>query len=326
MRKLDKLYEYTDRIDNTDDYVYYEVEEVTSRIALCTLSAINWGNIKKPEDFEKPCDLAVRALDALLSYQEYPKIEAELATDEFRTLGVGLINLAYFLAKNNMKYDNEGANLVNEYMEAMSYYLIKASVKLAEEYGSCSLSQESKYGRGVFPHEVRKKNVDQLIDTELKMDWESLREDMLKYGIRNAAVMAAMPSESSSQLANATNGVEPPRALVSEKSSKDGALTQVVPEYHKLKNKYDLLWDQETPKGYLTVMAAIQKFTDQSISANTSYNPENFPGGKIPLQTLIGDIFFAYKYGMKNLYYSNTHDQAGEVNLDDEEACDSCTL
>jgi ribonucleoside-diphosphate reductase alpha chain len=318
---------------------FESLDDENGRIALCTLSAINWGNIKNPKDFEKPCELAVRALDNLLSYQDYPMIQAELATKEFRTLGVGVINLAYFLAKNGVKYDESAFELVDEYMEAMSYYLIKASVQLAKEKGACELSHETKYGQGIFPYETRKKTVDEIVPHKERLDWDGLRKEVLEYGIRNATLMALMPSESSSQLSNATNGVEPPRAFISEKASKDGVLKMVVPEYYHLRNKYDLLWDQKSPEGYLKIMAIIQKWIDQTISTNTSYNPENFPEGKLPLQELIKDLVLCYKYGLKTLYYNNTHDGATDENEADipevkeaiesvevEEECDSCVL
>lgn len=319
---------------------FQSMDDEDGRIALCTLSAINWGNIKKPEDFEKPCELAVRALDALLSYQDYPLIQAELATKEFRTLGVGIINLAYFIAKNNMKYDETAYEKIDEYMEAMAFYLTKASVQLAKEFGPCELSHETKYGKGLFPWESRKKAVDALTPHKLSQDWESLRADMLKYGIRNATLMALMPSETSSQLANATNGIEPPRALVSEKSSKDGVMKQVVPEIHRLKNKYDLLWDQKSPMGYINITLVIQKWVDQAISTNVSINPENFPNNKISLKELIEYLLIYYQKGGKLLYYHNTNDGAtddfnntdeadiidGEVTELEEEGCVSCTL
>lgn len=295
---------------------FEQLDDENGRIALCTLSAVNWGNIKKPEDFEKPCELAVRALDELLSYQDFPAIQAELSTREFRTLGVGIINLAYFLAKNGVKYDESALELVDEYMEAMTYYLIKASVQLAKEKGPCELSHETKYGKGIVPFETRKLDVDELIPMVQRMDWNGLKKDLMEYGIRNATLCAMMPSETSSQLSNATNGVEPPRGFISEKSSKDGVLKQVVPEYHRLKNRYDLLWDQTSPEGYLKIMAVLQKWTDQTISTNTSYNPENYDNGKIPQTELMRHILLAYKYGLKTLYYMNSYDGAGEQESD----------
>jgi ribonucleoside-diphosphate reductase alpha chain len=323
---------------------FESLSDENGRIALCTLSAINWGNIRKPEDFEKPCELAVRALDNLLSYQEYPMLQAEFSTQEFRTLGIGVINLAYFLAKNGVRYDDSALALVDEYMEAMSYYLIKASVQLAKEKGPCDLSHETKYGMGIFPFETRKESVDELVPHQTRYDWDALREEVKEYGIRNATLMALMPSESSSQLSNATNGVEPPRGFISEKASKDGVLKMVVPEYYHLRNKYDLLWDQKSPEGYIKIMAIIQKWIDQTISSNTSYNPENYPDGKLPLQELIKDLVMCYKYGLKTLYYNNTNDGAtdeiddglhrpdtkvsaveSETN-EEEEECDSCVL
>lgn len=318
---------------------FQSMDDENGRIALCTLSAINWGNIKSPEDFEKPCELAVRSLDALLSYQDFPLIQAKKSTEEFRTLGVGIINLAYFLAKNNLKYDENALDKVQEYMEAMSYYLIKASVQLAKEYGPCDLWQETKYGQGVFPWEVRKKEFDEILPLKNRLDWEALRAEMLQYGIRNATLMALMPSETSSQLANATNGIEPPRALVSEKSSKDGRLPQVVPEILKLKNKYDLLWDQKSPLGYLFISLALQRYIDQAISTNVSINPENYENNKVSLKELIQHLLIYYKNGGKLLYYHNTYDGANDEFSEEEkpetplsesataeEDCDSCKI
>lgn len=321
---------------------FNSVDDENGRIALCTLSAINWGNIKKPEDFEKPCELAVRALDSLLSYQNYPMIQAELSTREFRTLGIGIVNLAYFIAKNNARYDESAFELVDEYMEAMAFYLTKASVQLAKEYGPCELSHETKYAKGIFPHDVRKKDIDSVVPYKLRQDWDSLREEVKSYGIRNATLMALMPAETSAQLSNATNGIEPPRALVSKKKSKDGVLPQVVPEIHKLKNKYDLLWDQKTPDGYLRIACILQKWIDQGISTNVSINPKNYAEGKVSLNDLLRQLLEYYKFGGKQLYYHNTNDGSTDENEDSnhksenvelpsqsdeiEESCDSCTL
>jgi len=317
-------------------------------IALCTLSAINWGNIKSPEDFEKPCDLAVRGLDALLSYQDYPLIAAELATDNRRPLGVGIINFAYWLAKNDTNYTDPNLELVDEWAEAWSYYLIKASNNLAKEIGPCPKSDETKYGHGVVPIDTRKIEIDELVKHSERMDWKSLREDLKEHGVRNSTLMALMPAETSAQISNSTNGIEPPRSLVSVKQSKHGVLKQVVPGIHKLKSKYELLWDQESPEGYLKIMAVLQKYIDQGISVNTSYNPMHYEDEKIPMSVMLQHLIMFYKYGGKQLYYFNTFDGQGELDINalnsmdkneeiseesseygtliDEEDCEGCTI
>ena len=305
-------------------------------IALCTLSAINWGKIKKPEDFAKPCELAVRGLDALLDYQDYPVKAAYNATMNRRPLGIGIINLAYWLAKNGTNYQDPDLELVNRYAEAWSFYLIKASADLAIEQGACLKSDETKYANGRLPIDTYKTDVDELVAPIYLMDWETLREQMQSHGIRNSTLMALMPSETSAQISNATNGVEPPRSFVSIKQSKDGVLKQVVPGIHKLRNKYDLLWDQKSPQGYLKIMAILQKYIDQGISVNTSYNPTFFEDEKIPMSTMIQDLLMFYKYGGKQLYYFNTFDGQGEIDLNkledlpqeqiDDADCDSCVL
>jgi ribonucleoside-diphosphate reductase alpha chain len=309
-------------------------------ISLCTLSAINWGNVKEPKDFERMCDLAVRGLDALLDYQNYPVIAAQLSTMNRRPLGVGIINFAYFLAKNDMSYsDPRALALVDEYAEAWSYYLIRASNKLAIERGAAPKSNETKYGSGVLPIDTYKKEVDELVPHTERMDWASLRASLREHGIRNSTLMALMPAETSAQVANATNGIEPPRSLISVKQSKHGVLKQVVPEFRKLKNKYELLWDQKSPEGYLKLVAVLQKYIDQSISTNTSYNPTFYADEKIPMSVMIGHLLLCYKYGIKTLYYFNTFDGQGEVDiaklaqeqplpadLDDQENCESCTI
>jgi ribonucleoside-diphosphate reductase alpha chain len=305
-------------------------------ISLCTLSAINWGLINEPKDFEKYCNLAVRSLDALLDYQAYPVKAAEVSTRNRRPLGVGIINLAYFLAKRGLGYNEEALATIDEYAEAWSYYLIKASADLASEQGSIPLINESKYGDGVLPIDTYKKDVDELVKPKQRMDWKGLRKQLKTSGIRNSTLMALMPAETSAQISNSTNGIEPPRALVSYKQSKDGVMAQVVPGYHHLKNKYDLLWDQKSPQGYLKICAVLQKYIDQGISVNTSYNPEHFDEGKVPMSEMIKDIVTFYKYGGKQLYYNNTYDGSGEfkeealVELEsaaiDDEHCDSCVI
>ena len=308
-------------------------------ISLCTLSAINWGNIKTPADFEKPCELAVRGLDALLDYQKYPVLAAELSTNKRRPLGVGIINFAYWLAKNDTNYSNPNLDLVDEWAEAWSYFLIKASNKLAQDMGACPGVCETKYGDGVVPMDTRKSEVDELTPYVERQDWATLREDLKTTGIRNSTLMALMPAETSAQISNSTNGIEPPRSYVSVKQSKHGVLKQVVPGIHKLKNKYELLWDQQSPQGYIKIMAVLQKYIDQGISVNTSYNPVFFEDEKIPMSTMLQDLIMFYKYGGKQLYYFNTFDGQGEVDvnklmdeplaqteLDDDAACDSCVI
>ena len=317
-----------------------DINDENGRIALCTLSAINWGLIKDPRDFEKYCALAVRGLDSLLSYQNYPIKAAQIATQEFRPLGVGIVNFAYWLAKNDVSYTDPAAlELVNQYAEAWSYYLIKASADLAIEKGACTRSKDTKYGDGILPVDTYKTEVDELVTDKLTMPWEELRQQLRDTGIRNATLMALMPSETSAQISNSTNGVEPPRSYVSIKQSKDGSLKQVVPEYRKLKNKYELLWDQKSPEGYLKIMAVLQKYIDQSISVNTSYNPKFYEEEKIPMSEMFKHLVMCYKYGIKTLYYFNTYDGQGEMDVgsivietsapginESEEICDSCAI
>ena len=319
-----------------------DINDELGRIALCTLSAQNWGNVKSPKDFERMCTLSVRGLDALLSYQNYPVKAAELATMEFRPIGNGIINFAYFLAKHDVSYsDPKALALVDEYAEAWSYYLIKASADLAKEQGPCGKWQELKYADGVLPIDTRKKEVDELVEHQERMPWRALREQILDTGIRNATLMALMPAETSAQISNATNGIEPPRSYVSIKQSKHGVLKQVVPEYRKLKNKYELLWDQRSPEGYLKLCAVLQKYIDQGISVNTSYNPQHYEDEKIPMSEMLKHLIMCYKYGTKQLYYFNTNDGQGEIDVDklgakseqpledlptDDADCDSCVI
>lgn len=312
-------------------------DDPNGEISLCTLSAINWGLINEPKEFKKYCRLAVRALDSLLDYQEYPVAAAYESTMDRRPLGVGIINLAYFLAKRGLGYNSSALETINEFAEAWSYYLIRSSVELAEEKGSCRKSEQTKYHHGLFPVDTYKKDVDDLVTSDLKMPWDKLRERVKRSGIRNSTLMALMPAETSAQISNSTNGIEPPRALVSYKQSKDGVMAQVVPGYYHLKNKYDLLWDQKSPEGYLQICAVLQKYIDQGISVNTSYNPEHFEEGKVPMSQMITDIVTFYKYGGKQLYYNNTFDGAGEIQeplvteelpteMDDDAYCESCVI
>ena len=307
-----------------------DVNDEDGLIALCTLSAINWGLIKSAEEFEKPCTLAVRGLDALLSHQNYPIIAAQMHTKNFRPLGIGIINLAYFLAKNDLKYDDSALPLVDEYAEAWSYYLIKTSADMAAEQEPCLKSDQTKYSKGILPIDTYKKDVDQLVPHQERMPWEDLRAQLKQTGIRNSTLMALMPAETSAQITNSTNGIEPPRGFISIKQSKDGILKQVVPEFRRLKNKYDLLWDQKDPKGYLKIVAVLQKYIDQSISTNTSYNPEHYPNDTLGMKDMINDVLFCYKFGIKTLYYFNTYDGQGELDINkltgDDADCESCTI
>jgi ribonucleoside-diphosphate reductase alpha chain len=311
-----------------------DIYDEEGEISLCTLAAINWGKIKKPVDFEKPCTIAVRALDALLDYQSYPVRAAAVGTRNRRPLGVGIINFAYWLARNDTNYTSPNLDLVHEYAEAWSYYLIKASIDLAEEVGACPKTLETKYSAGLMPIDTYKKDVDELVNPVYKMNWDELSLRAYTHGIRNSTLMALMPAETSAQISNSTNGIEPPRALISIKQSKDGVLKQVVPELRKLKNKYELLWDQKSPEGYLKITAVLQKFIDQAISVNTSYNPLHYEDEKIPMSEMIKHLLMHYKYGGKTLYYFNTFDGAGEIEepkplaqgqIDDED-CDSCKI
>ena len=313
-------------------------DDPEGEIALCTLSATNWGNFRNKEDMRKPCELAVRGLDALLDYQKYPVLAAELATMKRRPLGIGIINFAFWLAKNDTNYQTPNLELVDEWAEAWSYYLIKASADLAVEKGAIPGNMETKYGHGITPNQTYKKDVDELVPHQERMPWGELRAQLKETGIRNSTLMALMPAETSAQISNSTNGIEPPRSFVSVKQSKHGVLKQVVPQYHRLKNKYDLLWDQRSPEGYLKICAVLQKYIDQGISVNTSYNPEHYEDEKIPMSELLKHVVMFYKYGGKQLYYNNTYDGQGEIDLDkkdtvelaqgelDDEDCESCKI
>ena len=287
----------------------------------------------------------MRGLDALLTYQGYPVKAAENSTMKRRPLGVGIINLAYWLAKNGTTYQDPDLELIDEYAEAWSYYLIKASADLAVEQGAISGVMETKYGHGITPNQTYKKDVDELVKNKERMDWKGLRKQLRETGIRNSTLMALMPAETSAQISNATNGIEPPRSFVSVKQSKHGVLKQVVPGYHHLRNKYDLLWDQQSPAGYIKIMAVLQKYIDQGISVNTSYNPTFYEDEKIPMSEMLQHLVMFYKYGGKQLYYFNTYDGAGEIDVDAlggaeaektladfdsqedyDEYCDSCAI
>ena len=312
----------------------------SGEIALCILSAINIGKINKVEELDELCELAVRGLDALIDYQQYPVKAAEQSTKNRRSLGVGYIGLAHYLAKNGVKYDSQEAwDLVHKLTERFQYALLSASNSLSMEKGPCGYFGKTKYADGILPIDTYKKDVDEIVPNDLSCDWEFLRERISKYGLRNSTLSAQMPSESSSVVSNATNGIEPPRDYLSIKKSKKGPLKQVVPSYTTLKNNYTLLWDMPNNDGYIKVSAVMQKFFDQAISGNWSYNPENYPDNEVPVSVMAKDLLTTYKYGWKTSYYQNTYDAKKdideEVDVDklineilttEEEVCDSCAV
>ncbi|WP_221799008.1 class 1a ribonucleoside-diphosphate reductase subunit alpha [Oceanobacter mangrovi] len=285
-----------------------DVNDEEGEIALCTLAAFNLGKVDQLDELQELSDLIVRALDSLLDYQDYPVPAALKATMGRRTLGVGVINYAYYLAKNGVKYSDGSANgLTHKTFEAIQYWLLRASVELAKEQGACPMFGDTTYAQGILPIDSYKKDVDAFCDEPLHYDWEALRTDIRTHGLRNSTLTALMPSETSSQISNATNGIEPPRGYISVKQSKDGILKQVVPDYEQLKGQYELLWQIPNNTGYLQLVGIMQKFVDQAISANTNYDPSRF-GGKVPMQQLLKDLMMAYKNGVKTLYYHNTRD------------------
>ena len=314
-------------------------------IALCILSAVNVGKLKRLDDLEELCDLAVRGLEELIDYQNYPIKAAELSTKNRRSLGVGYIGLAHYLARNGVKYDQPDAwRLVHDLSESFQFYLLKSSNKIAKEKGKCGYFDRTKYADGILPIDTYKRDIDEFCGTELNYDWESLRTSITTHGLRHSTLSAQMPSESSSVVSNATNGIEPPRAFLSTKKSKKGPLKQIVPQYGSLKNNYTLLWDMKDNDGYIKVVAAMQKFFDQAISGNWSYNPENYDNNEVPVSVMAGDFLKTYKYGWKTSYYQNTYDiKSDEPQLTEEkkesiedllsqileteeEDCDSCKI
>ncbi|MBY5981046.1 class 1a ribonucleoside-diphosphate reductase subunit alpha [Ferrimonas balearica] len=298
-------------------------DDENGEIALCTLSAFNLGAIEQLDELEEMADLAVRALDSLLDYQDYPIKAARISTMNRRTLGIGVINFAYYLAKNGARYsDGSGNNLTHKTFEAIQYYLLKASVGLAKEKGACPAFNETTYSQGILPIDTYKKALDAICDEPLHLDWEGLRAEILEHGLRNSTLSALMPSETSSQISNATNGIEPPRGLVSVKGSKDGVMKQVVPGIETLRDQYELLWTIPNNTGYLQLVGLMQKFIDQAISANTNYDPSRYEGNKMPMKVLLQDLMLAYKYGLKTLYYQNTRDgQSDSQNKADDNDC-----
>jgi len=328
------------------------VDDDQGEIALCILSAINVGTLKNLDDLENLCDLSVRALDQIIDYQGYPVKAAEISTKARRSLGVGYIGLAHYLAKNKVKYsDKKALTLVHELTEAFQYYLLVASNELAKERGACEYFDRTKYADGTLPIDTYKKDLDEVCGITLKYDWEDLRQGIKEHGLRHSTLSAQMPSESSSVVSNATNGIEPPRALLSTKKSKKGPLKQVVPQYQTLKNYYTLLWDMPSNEGYINIVAVMQKFFDQAISGNWSYNPLHFENNEVPMSVMIKDLLTTYKLGWKTSYYQNTYDYKGEEDTvqpqgiqdtveedkvqsmvdavseqEDDETCDACAI
>ena len=323
------------------------IDDAEGEIALCILSAVNLGLIRDKSDLEELCDLSVRALDEIIDYQEYPVEAARISTESRRSLGVGYIGLAHYLAKNHVKYDDkEALTLVDEVTEAFQYYLLKASNTLAEEKGQCDYFDKTKYSDGILPIDTYKKDLDKIIKRKLSYDWKQLRKDIQEHGLRHSTLSAQMPSESSSVVSNATNGVEPPRDYLSIKKSKKGTLKQIVPDYYRLKNFYTLLWDMPSNEGYINIIAIMQKYFDQSISGNWSYNPENYADREVPLSVMANDLLTTYKLGWKTSYYQNTYDAKQDIDepvhtigwrddvkeeplleiVDDQEDCEACTI
>ena len=323
------------------------IDDTEGEIALCILSAVNLGLIRDKTDLEELCDLSVRALDEIIDYQEYPVEAARISTQSRRSLGIGYIGLAHFLAKNHVKYDDkEALMLVDEVTEAFQYYLLRASNTLAQEKGQCDWFDKTKYSDGILPIDTYKKDLDKIVKRKLSYDWKSLRKDIQEHGLRHSTLSAQMPSESSSVVSNATNGIEPPRDYLSIKKSKKGTLKQIVPDYFHLKNFYTLLWDMGGNEGYIHIVATMQKYFDQAISGNWSYNPENYKDGEVPLSVMANDLLTTYKLGWKTSYYQNTYDAKQDIDepvhsvgwrddvkeeplleiVDDQEECEACAI
>jgi len=326
-------------------YPLNHIDDEFAEIALCILSAINVGKVKSDEELEHLCDLSVRSLDELIDYQEYPVKAAELATKARRSLGIGFIGLAHYLAKLGFSYESqEATDAVHQLAESFQYYLIKASNNLAKEKGHCENFGRTKYADGILPIDTYKTDVDEICSVSLKHDWEELRKSVLEFGLRHSTLSAQMPSESSSVVSNATNGIEPPRDFLSVKKSKKGTLKQIVPQYSTLKNNYTLLWNMTSNLGYIRIVSVMQKFFDQAISGNWSYNPLQYPDKEVPATVLVGDFLNTYKYGWKTSYYHQTYDDKhdevteeedkknsldnllSELSTAKEEECESCAI
>lgn len=346
MELLNATHNVTDiKIENYDvaaGSLDLKVTKDISEIALCTLAAINLGNVTNLDDLEHSCRDAVYSLDSLLDYQDYMVTAARTSTEKYRPLGIGITNLAYYLAKNGLKYSDQSAyDLMHDTMEAISFYCIKASIELAKEKGRCPGFEETKWADGLLPIDRYNKNVDRISNPSLKLDWNWLREQLALYGIRNATLIAMMPAESSSRIFNSTNGVEPIRSLITTKMNKSHISRQIVPEFSRLKNKYDPLWEMTSMEGIIKLMAVLQKFTCQSISTNLSYNPAHYENGEIPMTVMVGDLLMANFYGLKTLYYHNNRDASDDTKVEDaitievvpvaeakveDDVCDACSI
>ena len=317
------------------------IDDKGGEIALCILSAINVGKIQSDKELEDLCDLAVRGLEELIDYQEYPVAAAEISTKARRSLGIGYIGLAHYLAKLGYNYDSQEAwDAVHGLTESFQYYLLKSSNQIAKEKGKCDYFHRTKYSQGILPIDTFKTDVNEITSEPLVHDWQTLRTDIKEFGLRHSTLSSQMPSESSSVVCNATNGIEPPRGFLSIKKSKKGPLKQIVPSYNSLKNKYTLLWDMKSNRGYINVVSVMQKFFDQGISGNWSYNPEHFPDNEVPVSVMAQDFLTTYKYGWKTSYYQNTHDMKSDdvdeapplsdilskIANEEEEACESCAI
>jgi ribonucleoside-diphosphate reductase alpha chain len=319
---------------------FKRLDDDSGRIALCTLGSINWGAFRNPEDMRRACRILHRSLNNILDYQDFLSIQSKLSNDEIRPLGIGITNLAYWHAKRSLKYGEKDAlHEVKSWMEHMAFYLTEASVEVAKERGKCVHSDSTRYGQGKFPWELRANGVNELTDFTPELDWEPLRAEMIRYGVRNATQMAVAPVESSSVVINSTNGIEMPMSLISVKESKAGSFTQVVPEYHKLKNKYQLMWEQNDCGGYLKTAAVIAAYVDQSISTNTFYNPAHFADRKVPTTLIAKNLMQAHMWGLKTFYYSLINKQGSKaiaeealpiglapIDFDNADDCEACKL
>lgn len=337
---MNELYEEIDYLPEEldDEYEYYEIDEAEGRVALCTLGSINWGAFRNPEDMRRACRILQRSLCNILDYQDFLSIQSKLSNDEIQPLGIGVTNLAYWHAKKNLRYgETDALQEVKTWMEHQAFYLTEATVELAKERGACKHSEYTRYGKGQFPWELRAKEVNKLADFTPELDWEQLRSDMRSYGVRNATLMAIAPVESSSVVINSTNGIEMPMSLITVKESKAGSFIQVVPEYNKLKNRYQLMWEQTDCDGYLKTAAVLAAYVDQSISTNTFYNPAHWPDRKVPTTLIAKNLMQAHMWGLKSMYYSLVNKQGAKMEQEvaptaqpvveyDDAECESCKL